>query len=27
VLQANFRCCGRQQWATFTKEKDTVDFH
>jgi len=27
VLQANFRCCGRQQCATFTKEKDTVDFH
>ncbi|MBU4355892.1 MAG: hypothetical protein L6277_04990 [Desulfobacterales bacterium] len=27
VLQATFYCCGRQQVATFTKEKDTVDFH
>lgn len=27
VLQAGFQCCGLQQSATFTKEKDTVDFH
>jgi len=27
VLQATFQCCGLQQSATFTKEKDTVDFH
>ena len=26
-LQGTFYCCGRQQVATFTKEKDTVDFH
>ncbi|MCX5887892.1 MAG: hypothetical protein NTY36_00385 [Deltaproteobacteria bacterium] len=27
VLQASFYCCGLQQSATFTIEKDTVDFH
>lgn len=27
VLQASFYCCGLQQSATFTREKDTVDFH
>lgn len=27
VLQAAFQCCGLQQSATFTEEKDTVDFH
>jgi len=27
VLQAGFQCCGLQQSATFTKEKDTIDFH
>ncbi len=27
VLHATFQCCGRQQSATFTKEKDALDFH
>jgi hypothetical protein len=27
VLQASFHCCALQQSATFTKEKDTTDFH
>ncbi|MBI4643201.1 MAG: hypothetical protein HY743_05615 [Deltaproteobacteria bacterium] len=27
VLQASFHCCGLHQSATFTREKDTVDFH
>jgi hypothetical protein len=27
VLQAGFQCCGLQQFATFTREKDTIDFH
>ncbi len=27
VLQASFHCCGLRQSATFTIEKDTVDFH
>ncbi len=27
VLQATFRCCNLQQSATFTREKDTIDFH
>jgi len=27
VLLASFKCCGRQQSATFTREKDTLDFH
>lgn len=27
VLQANFDCCGLQQSATFTIEKDTLEFH
>jgi hypothetical protein len=27
VLEAGFQCCGRQQSATFTREKDTLDFH
>jgi hypothetical protein len=27
VLQFTFHCCGLRQSATFTIEKDTVDFH
>lgn len=27
VLEATFHCCGLRQSATFTMEKDTVDFH
>jgi len=27
VFQFNFHCCGLRQSATFTIEKDTVDFH
>jgi flavoprotein len=27
VLQLTFQCCGLRQAATFTIEKDTVDFH
>ena len=27
LLQTTFLCCGLQQSATFTREKDTVDFH
>jgi len=27
VFQFNFHCCGLRQSATFTLEKDTVDFH
>jgi hypothetical protein len=25
--QATFSCCGREQTATFTREKDEIDFH
>lgn len=27
VFQINFHCCGLRQSATFTIEKDTIDFH
>ncbi|MFZ5451193.1 MAG: hypothetical protein ACOZF2_04905 [Thermodesulfobacteriota bacterium] len=27
VLKAGFHCCGRQQSAIFTREKDCLDFH
>ena len=27
ALKAEFQCCGRQQAATFTLEKDCLDFH
>jgi hypothetical protein len=27
ILEASFLCCGLQQSATFTREKDTLDFH
>jgi len=27
ILQAEFSCCGHKQMATFTREKDEIDFH
>lgn len=27
ALKADFLCCGEQQSATFTREKDCLDFH